>query len=123
MYMATIHDSWLDYIPQGYEIFFDLFMHTSPTQSSYLFFFFLVYNVYINKFDFVWEFCILFIYRLLTAYLLLWVNYDKIMHMHWDFDASSAQTRRVSALDKHQNWRASTLFCHNSRPQSKYVVI
>ena len=24
------------------------------------------------------------------------------MHVHWDFDASSAQTWRVSALDKHQ---------------------
>ena len=24
------------------------------------------------------------------------------MHVRWDFDASSAQTRRVIALDKHQ---------------------
>ena len=24
------------------------------------------------------------------------------MHARWDFDASSARTRRVSALDKHQ---------------------
>ena len=49
------------------------------------------------------------IYRLIhvTAYLLLRVNCDKIMHARWDFDASSAQTRRVSALDKHQNWSAS----------------
>ena len=39
-------------------------------------------------------------YRLLTAYLLLRVNFDKIMH--WDFDASSAQIWRVSALGKHQ---------------------
>ena len=39
------------------------------------------------------------IYRLITAYLLLRVNLDKIMHARWDFDASSAQTRRVSALD------------------------
>ena len=42
-------------------------------------------------------------YRLITAYLLLRVNLDKIMHARWDFDASSTQTRRVSALDKHQN--------------------
>ena len=43
------------------------------------------------------------IYRLLTAYLFLQVNCDKIMHVRWDFDASNAWTQRVSALDKHQN--------------------
>ena len=64
-----------------------------------------------------------YIYRLITAYLLLRVNLDKIMHAHWDFDASSAQTRRVSALDKHQNWSTSALFCLNSRAQSKYAVV
>ena len=42
-------------------------------------------------------------YRLITAYLLLRVHLDKIIHARWDFDASSARTRRVSALDKHQN--------------------
>ena len=62
-------------------------------------------------------------YRLITAYLLLRVNLDKIMHARWDFDASSARTRRVSALDKHQNWSASALFCLNSRAQSKYAVV
>ena len=65
----------------------------------------------------------IFNYRLITAYLLLWVNLDKIMHARWDFDASSAQTQRVSALDKHQNWTASALFCLNSRAQSKYAVV
>ena len=40
-------------------------------------------------------------YISITAYLPLWVNLDKIMHMHWNFDASSAQTIRVSALLKH----------------------
>ena len=55
------------------------------------------------------------IYRLITAYLLLRVNLDKIMHARWDFDASSARIQRVSALDKHQNWSASALFCLNSR--------
>ena len=64
-----------------------------------------------------------FNYRLITAYLLLRVNLDKIMHARWDFDASSARTRRVSALDKHQNWSASALFCLNSRAQSKYAVV
>ena len=63
------------------------------------------------------------VYRLITAYLLLRVNLDKIMHARWDFDASSARTRRVSALDKHQNWSASALFCLNSRAQSKYTVV
>ena len=58
-----------------------------------------------------------------AAYLLLRVNLDKIMHARWDFDASSARTRRVSALDKHQNWSASALFCLNSRAQSKYAVV
>ena len=62
-------------------------------------------------------------YRLITAYLLLRVNLDKIMHTRWDFDASSARTQRVSALDKHQNWSASALFCQNSRAQSKYAVV
>ena len=62
-------------------------------------------------------------YRLITAYLLLQVNLDKIMHARWDFDASSARTWRVSALDKHQNWSASALFCLNSRAQSKYAVV
>ena len=65
----------------------------------------------------------LIIYRLMTAYLLLRVNLDKIMHARWDFDASSARTRRVSALDKHQNWSASALFCLNSRAQSEYAVV
>ena len=63
------------------------------------------------------------VYRLITAYLLLRVNLDKIMHVRWDFDVSNAQTRRVSALDKHQNWNASALFCLNSRAQSKYAVV
>ena len=62
-------------------------------------------------------------YRLITAYLLLRVNLDKIMHARWDFDASSARTRRVSALDKHQNWSSSALFCLNSRAQRKYAVV
>ena len=62
-------------------------------------------------------------YRLMTAYLLSRVNLDKTMHARWDFDASSARTRRVSALDKHQNWSASALFCLNSRAQSKYTVV
>ena len=61
--------------------------------------------------------------RLITAYLLLQVNLDKIMHARWDFDVSSAWTRRVSALDKHQNWSASVLFCVNSRAQNKYAVV
>ena len=61
--------------------------------------------------------------RLITAYLLLRVNLDKIMHACWDFDALSARTRRMSALDKHQNWSASALFCLNSRAQSKYAVV
>ena len=60
----------------------------------------------------------------ITAYLLLRVNLDKIMHVRWDFDASSVlRTRRVSALDKHQNWSASALFCLNFRAQSKYAVV
>ena len=62
-------------------------------------------------------------YRLITAYLLLRVNLDKIMHAPWDFDVSSARTRMVSALDKHQNRSASALFCLNSRAQSKYAVV
>ena len=62
-------------------------------------------------------------YRFITAYLLLRVKLDKIMHARWDFDASSARTRRVSALDRHQNWSASALFCLNSRAQSKYAVV
>ena len=45
------------------------------------------------------------------------------MHSHWDFDASNAQTQRVSALDKHQNWSTSALFCHNFQAESKYAVI
>ena len=61
--------------------------------------------------------------RLITANLLLRVNLDTIMHVRWDFDTSSAQTRRVSALDKHQNWSAGALFCLNSRAQSKYAVV
>ena len=42
-------------------------------------------------------------YRLMTAYLLLLVNCDKVMHARQDFDVSNAHTRRVSTLDKHQN--------------------
>ena len=53
--------------------------------------------------------------RLISAYLLLGVNCDKIMLARWNFDASSAQTQRVSALDKHQNWSKSALFCHKSQ--------
>ena len=64
-----------------------------------------------------------FNYRLIIAYLLLRVYLDKIMHVHQDFDASSARTRRVSALDQHQNGSASASFCLNSRAQSKYAVV
>ena len=32
------------------------------------------------------------------------------MQAPWDFDASSAQTQRVSALDKHQIWSKSAFF-------------
>ena len=53
----------------------------------------------------------LYINRLITAYLLLRVNCDKIMHACWDFYASSAQTWRLNALpmplDKHQSWSES----------------
>ena len=62
-------------------------------------------------------------YRLITAYLLLRVNLDKIMHARWNFDVSSARTRRVSALDRRQNWSASALFCLNSHAQRKYAVL
>ena len=62
-------------------------------------------------------------YRLITVYLLLQVNLDKLMHRCWDFDASCARNWKVSALDKNQNWNASALFCLNSRAQSKYAVI
>ena len=62
-------------------------------------------------------------YRLITAYLFLRVNLEKIMYARWDFYVSSAQTRRVSALDKHQNWSVSALFSLNSRAKSKYAVI
>ena len=54
-------------------------------------------------------------YRLIPAYLLLGVNYDKIMHASWDFDVLSARTRRVSAFDKYQNWSPIALFFHNSQ--------
>ena len=45
------------------------------------------------------------------------------MHDCWNFDVSSAGTRRVSALDEDQKWSESALFCYNSRAQSKYAVI
>ena len=35
--------------------------------------------------------------RLITAYLLLRVNWDTVMHMHQDFDVLSAQGRKVNA--------------------------
>ena len=47
-----------------------------------------------------------YIFRLNTAYLIWQVNLDKIMQARWNFDASSAQTWRLSTLDKHQNWSA-----------------
>ena len=62
-------------------------------------------------------------YGLITAYVFLLVNCDKIMHARWDFDVSNAWTQNVSALDKHQNWSKSALFCHNSWAQIKYPVI
>ena len=80
-------------------------------------YFYIIYY-YCNKYC-----TLMYNYRLITAYLLLRVNLDKIMHARWDFDASSARTRRVSALDKHQNWSPSALFCLNSRAQSKYAVV
>ena len=71
----------------------------------------------------LWEWMWCHNYRLRTAYLLLRVNLDKIMYARWDFDASSARTQRLSALDKHQNWSASALFCLNSRAQSKFADV
>ena len=65
------------------------------------------------------------IYRLITAYFHfaseLWQN--NALHACWDFDAWNTRTWRVSALDKHQNWNTSALFCHDSRASSKYAVI
>ena len=46
----------------------------------------------------------------ICQYLHLPVNYDKIMQECWDFDVSSAQTWRLSALDKHQNWSEGAFF-------------
>ena len=63
------------------------------------------------------------LFQFLLSYTILRVNLDKIMHARWEFDASSARNRRVSTLDKHQNWSASALFCLNSRAQSKYAVV
>ena len=61
------------------------------------------------------------IYRLITAYLLMRVQCDKIMHACLDFDVSNARTWRVSALDKHQNWSAMhyfvTIFEHKVNTQ------
>ena len=62
------------------------------------------------------------IYRLITVYLLKQVNCDKIMHVRWDFDVSNARTQRVCALDKHENWSESALFCYNSWTKSKYAI-
>ena len=94
---------------------------------TYKIYFLIIYNqIYkfmyagVNRKVYMW---LEHIYRLITGYLLLRVNLDKIMHPRWDFDASCARTRRVSALDKHQNWSASALFCLNSRAQSKYAVV
>ena len=42
-----------------------------------------------------WLYQMLDNYRLITAYLLLRVNLDKIMHTRWDFDASSAQASKL----------------------------
>ena len=35
----------------------------------------------------------------------------------------TSELHRVSALDKHQNWSTSALFCLNSQAQSKYTVV
>ena len=48
---------------------------------------------------------------LLTAYLLLRVNCDKIMHTRWDFDGQMHKPERLSTLDKHQNWNESMNVC------------
>ena len=37
------------------------------------------------------------IYKLITVYLLLQENLDKIMHARWDFDVSSARKQKVNA--------------------------
>ena len=59
------------------------------------------------------------IHRLISAYSLFRVN----TRTAWDFDASNARTRRMTAMDKHQDWRENTLFCLNSRAQIKYGVV
>ena len=55
-------------------------------------------------------------YRLVTAHLLLHVSCDKIKQV------SNTQIRKVSALDKYQNWIRSALFYHKYRAQSKYAA-
>ena len=68
------------------------------------------------------------IYRLRTLYLFFQVNCDKIIQAYWDFDASSAQTQRVNALDKHQKQKCiilsqflSTKYSGNSLTQSSWM--
>ena len=51
------------------------------------------------------------------------MNLEQVTHTGWDFDVSSAQTQRVSALDEHQNGSASVLVCLSSWAQSKQAVI
>ena len=48
-------------------------------------------------------------YRLITAYLLLRVNCDKIMHACWDFDVSNTQTQRGVGQASKLKWKCIIL--------------
>ena len=126
--LSILNLDWLQHVHSVCGVYESSFLHENDTnklhtaqspQPKLKLFATQTINMSIYTFRFFW----LATYRLITAYLLLRVNLDKIMHARWDFDASSARTRRVSALDKHQNWSASALFCLNSRAQSKYAVV
>ena len=61
-------------------------------------------------------------YRL-TAYLLLRMNLDKIMHTHWDVDASSSMNPRGKCTGQASKSKVMCIILFNSRALSKYAVI
>ena len=83
-----------------------------------------VYNWFSASWDSTLNFeANIFKFQLLLCYsILLRGEINKIMHM-LRFYASSAQIWKVSSMNKHENWRATALFCHNSQAQSKYAVV
>ena len=64
-----------------------------------------------------------YIHRLITAYLLLRVNFDKIMQGALRFWCIKCMKRKGECIEQASKLKPKCIIYHNSRAQSKYTVV